>query len=87
MRSTAEAPCVKLRFNRRRTRHVAFRSLLAIALVRKPLTYNMLLCRNSGISLKFKMASAYHRHSFLQACHQLLKIVTIHHYVQRDRLN
>ena len=32
-----------LRFNRRRTRHAAFRSLLAIALVRKPLTYNMLI--------------------------------------------
>ena len=31
------------RFNRRRTRHAAFRSLLAIALVRKPLTYNMLI--------------------------------------------
>ncbi|HME84435.1 MAG TPA: IS1595 family transposase, partial [Roseiarcus sp.] len=31
------------RFNRRRTRPAAFRSLLAIALVRKPLTYNMLI--------------------------------------------
>lgn len=31
------------RFNRRRTRHPAFRSLLAIALVGKPLTYNMLI--------------------------------------------
>ena len=31
------------RFNRRRTRHAAFRSLLAIALVGKPLTYNMLI--------------------------------------------
>ncbi len=31
------------RFNRRRTRHAAFRSLLAIVLVRKPLTYNMLI--------------------------------------------
>ena len=40
------------RFNRRRTRHAAFRSLLAIALVRKPLTYNMLIMpESSGISL------------------------------------
>jgi len=31
------------RFNRRRTRHAAFRSLFASALVRKPLTYNMLI--------------------------------------------
>src|SRR6201987_4785295 len=31
------------RFNRRRTRPAEFRSLLAIALVRKPLTYNMLI--------------------------------------------
>ena len=31
------------RFNRRRTRHSAFRSLLAIAIVHKPLTYNMLI--------------------------------------------
>ncbi len=31
------------RFNRRRTRPAAFRSLLAIALVRKPLTYKMLI--------------------------------------------
>jgi hypothetical protein len=31
------------RFNRRRTRQAAFRSLLAIALVREPLTYSMLI--------------------------------------------
>ena len=31
------------RFNRRRTRHAAFRSLLAIAIARKPATYNMLI--------------------------------------------
>ena len=31
------------RFNRRRTRHAAFRSLLGIALVVKPATYNMLI--------------------------------------------
>jgi hypothetical protein len=31
------------RFNRRRTRHAAFRSLLAIAAAHQPLTYNMLL--------------------------------------------
>ena len=29
--------------NRRRTRPAAFRSLLAIAIVHKPLTYNMLI--------------------------------------------
>ena len=28
------------RFNRHRTRHAAFRTLLAIALIRKPLTYS-----------------------------------------------
>ena len=31
------------RFNRRRTRHAAFRSLLGIAAAPPPLTYNMLL--------------------------------------------
>lgn len=31
------------RFNRRRTRHAAFRSLLGIGLTLKPLTYNMLI--------------------------------------------
>ena len=31
------------RFNRRRTRHAAFRSLLGIAVARKPTTYNMLI--------------------------------------------
>ncbi len=31
------------RFNRRRTRHAAFRSLLGIAAAHQPLTYNMLL--------------------------------------------
>jgi transposase-like protein len=31
------------RFNRRRTRHAAFRSLLTIALARKPTTYKMLI--------------------------------------------
>ena len=31
------------RFNRRRTRHAAFHSLLGIDIVRKPLTYNMLI--------------------------------------------
>jgi hypothetical protein len=31
------------RFNRRRTRHAAFRSLLGIAVTRKPTTYNMLI--------------------------------------------
>ena len=31
------------RFNRRRSRHAAFRSLLGIAVARKPITYNMLI--------------------------------------------
>jgi hypothetical protein len=31
------------RFNRRRSRHAAFRSLLAITVVRKPITYNILI--------------------------------------------
>jgi hypothetical protein len=31
------------RFNRRRTRHAAFRSLLGMADARGPLTYNMLI--------------------------------------------
>ena len=31
------------RFNRRKTRHVAFRALLAIGLAAKPITYNMLI--------------------------------------------
>jgi hypothetical protein len=31
------------RFNRRRTRHAAFRSLLGIVVVRKPATYKMLI--------------------------------------------
>jgi hypothetical protein len=31
------------RFNRRRTRHAAFRSLLSIGLVTKPITYEMLI--------------------------------------------
>ena len=31
------------RFNRRRTRHAAFRSLLGIAAAHQPLTHNMLL--------------------------------------------
>jgi hypothetical protein len=31
------------RFNRRRTRHAAFRSLLAIAATRQPLPYTMLI--------------------------------------------
>ena len=31
------------RFNRRRTRHAAFRSLLGIAVARMPTTYNMLI--------------------------------------------
>ncbi len=31
------------RFNRRRTRHAAFRSLLGIAAVHKPFTYQMLI--------------------------------------------
>jgi hypothetical protein len=32
-----------LRFNRRRTRHAASRSLLGIAAARQPLSYNMLI--------------------------------------------
>ena len=31
------------RFNRRRTRHAAFRSLLSIGLITKPITYEMLV--------------------------------------------
>ena len=31
------------RFNRRRSRHAAFSSLLSIALAAKPITYNMLI--------------------------------------------
>ena len=31
------------RFNRRRTRHATFRSLFAIAIRAKPVTYNMLV--------------------------------------------
>ncbi|MEO8927007.1 MAG: IS1595 family transposase, partial [Caulobacteraceae bacterium] len=31
------------RFNRRRTRHAAFQSLLGIAATHPPLTYNMLI--------------------------------------------
>ena len=31
------------RFNRRKTRHAAFRSLLAIGLAAKPITYKMLI--------------------------------------------
>jgi transposase-like protein len=36
------------RFNRRRTRHAAFRSLLAIGLTLKPATYNMLIAPSAN---------------------------------------
>ena len=37
-----------LRFNRRRTRHAAFRSLFGIAVCTKPFTYNMLARPEAG---------------------------------------
>ena len=36
------------RFNRRRTRHAAFRSLFGIAVCTKPFTYNMLVRPEAG---------------------------------------
>ena len=36
------------RFNRRRTRHAAFRSLFGIAVCTKPITYNMLVRPEAG---------------------------------------
>jgi hypothetical protein len=46
-RGAPQTPAIYLdefvfRFNRRRTRHTAFRSLLGIVVARKPTTYKML---------------------------------------------
>ncbi|MCY4480857.1 MAG: IS1595 family transposase, partial [Rhodospirillales bacterium] len=37
------------RFNRRKTRNAAFRSLFALALKAKPMTYNMLIKPELGV--------------------------------------
>ena len=44
------------RFNRRRTRHAAFRSLFGIAVCTKPFTYNMLVRPEAG-AIKFELLS------------------------------
>ena len=58
------------RFNRRRTRHATFRSLFAIAIRAKPVTYNMLVAPEQsvhGAALNGKVIAPKRRQSRLQS--------------------